>query len=417
MPSFMDRLKTSYDILTNKEAWVKVPQEDYIISSNPSSMNSRVSYDTSKAVLAPIINRISVDSAAIPLQHVKVDEFRQYKETVYSELNDRLTIRANIDQSGTAFIQDAVETMLDFGSCALVPVEISSNPKHGSFEILSLRVGVIEQWYNKSVEVSIYNELTGDRVQKTLPKEFVGIAYNPMYAVMNETNSTLRRLIDRLALLDRADGKLFSPQLDLIIQLPYSLRNDRRQAEADRRLATIEAQLEDSKRGIVYIDATEKITQLNRPVTNDLVNTVVSLTESLHAQLGLTPSIFSGTSTPEEMVYYNNRTILPIMKALSDAMIGSFFTRTAIRQGNSVMAFPNLFKMAPLSEFANAADKLTRNEIMTSNEVRAVVGLSPSSDPKADELRNKNINKPGDPSTENEVETPSDDKDKEQVNE
>ena len=408
MSSFMDRLKTSYNILTKKEDWVEVEPDSHITSLNPSSMNSRVSYDTSKAVLAPIINRISIDASSIPLQHVKVDEFRQYKETVYSELNDRLTIRANMDQSGTAFIQDAVGTMLSFGACALVPVEISSNPEHGSFEILSLRVATIDQWYNKSVGVSVYNELTGDRTYKVLSKEFVAIAYNPMYEVMNETNSTLRRLIDRLALLDLADGKLFSPQLDLIIQLPYTLRNDRRKAEADRRLETIEAQLDDSKYGIAYLDATEKITQLNRPVTNDLVNTVVSLTESLHAQLGLTPSIFSGAATPEEMVYYNNRTILPIVKSLSDAMIGSFFTRTAIRQGNSVMAFPSLFKMAPLSDFADAADKLTRNEIMTSNEIRSVVGMPPSADPEADTLRNKNLNKQADTSTEGTVETKSD---------
>ena len=413
MSNFMDRLKLSYNILTKKEAWVKVDQDNQITSSNPSSMNSRISYDTSKTVIAPIINRISIDGAAIPMRHVKVDEFRQYKETVDSELNDRLTIRANMDQSGTAFVQDAIGTMLTFGACALVPVEVSANPAHGSFDILSLRVGSIDQWYNKSVQVSVYNELTGDREQKVLPKEFVAIAYNPMSAVMNESNSTLRRLIDRLALLDRADGKLFSPQLDLIIQLPYSLKSDRRQAEADRRLEILQAQLDDSKYGIAYLDATEKVTQLNRPVTNDLVTTVVTLTETLHAQLGLTPSIFSGTASAEEMVYYNNRTILPIVNALAEAMLGSFFTRTAIRQGNTVMAFPSLFKMVPLIDFANAADKLTRNEIMTSNEVRAVVGLAPSVDPEADKLRNKNLNKQGDPSTEEAVEPQSDDKEKE----
>ena len=284
-------------------------------------------------------------------------------------------------------------TIYNTENFALVPIEVSNRPDQGQFDILSIRACEITQWYNESVEVSVYNELTGQRVEKVLPKGYAAVAYNPLYAVMNETNSTLKRLIDRLGLLDRADGKQFSPQLDLIIQLPYALKTTKRQTEADRRLSAIEAQLEESKYGIAYIDATEKVTQLNRPVTNDLVNTITALTESLHAQLGLTPSIFAGSATQDELISYNNRTILPIVKALTDAMIGTFFSRTAIRQGNSIMAFPSLFKMAPLSEFADSADKLTRNEIMTSNEVRAVIGLVPSSDPEADVLRNKNLNK------------------------
>jgi len=394
MPSFMDRLKTSYNILRNKESWVTVSPDDHIVSLSPTSITRRLSYDSQKTVLSPIVTRISIDAANIPLRHVLVDEYGQFKENRDSELNDRLTIRANLDQSGVAFLQDAVGTMLENGSCALVPIEISSNPNTGGFDILSLRVAPIVEWYNGAVRVSVYNELTGEREEKVLPKGFVGIAYNPLYSVMNEPNSTLKRLVDRLALLDMADGKQFSPQLDLIIQLPYTLKNDRRQAEADRRLETIQQQLDDSKYGIAYVDSTEKITQLNRPVTNTLFETVKELTESLHAQLGLTPSIFSGTATPEEMLMYNNRTILPIIKALTDAMVGSFFTRTAIRQGHTIMAFPDLFKMAPLSEFSAAADSLNRNEIMTSNELRAVIGLYPSRDPEADKLRNKNLNKP-----------------------
>ena len=231
------------------------------------------------------------------------------------------------------------------------------------------------------------------RVDKILDKGFVAICYNPLYAVMNEPNSTLRRLIDKLALLDTADARIYSNQLDLILQLPFTLKNDRMADEANRRLTLIEEQLYQRKYGIAYIDANEKLTQLNRPVTNTLFESIEGLTASLHSQLGLTPSIFSGTATQDELVLYNNRTVLPVVKALTDGMIGAFFSRTAIRQGNSIMAFPSLFKMAPLEIFADAADKLTRNEIMTSNEVRAVVGLRASDEPDADTLRNKNLNK------------------------
>lgn len=397
MAGFMDRLKTSYNVLANKVNWVEVPDGELISSSSPSSISNRVTYDNTKTVLAPIMTRIAIDVSAIPLRHVIVDEYGQFLETKHSELNDRLTIRANLDQSGAAFIQDAVMTMLSDGVCALVPVEITSNPNTGSYEITSLRVGRVNQWFNGAVEVSVYNELTGDRVEKILPKGYVAIAYNPLYPVMNEPNSTLRRLIDRLALLDQADGRQFSPQLDLIIQVPYTLKNERRQAEAERRLAVIEEQLHDSKYGIAYMDANEKITQLNRPVTNTLFETVTSLTESLHSQLGLTPAIFSGTASEEEILLYNNRTLLPIIKALTDAMVGSFFTRTAIRQGHTILPFPSLFKMAPLADFAEAADKLTRNEILSSNEVRAALGIHPAKDPEADELRNKNLNKQEEP--------------------
>lgn len=391
MTSLMERAKTSFNILFNRPPTIK--QTDTIISSTPTGMYSNLRYDTNRAVLAPVTTRIAIDAANIPVNHVIVDEEMQYVETKKSELNDRLTIMANIDQSGTAFIQDAVQTMLYTGACALVPVETSADPRFGSYDILSMRVGTITQWYNRSVEVEVYNENTGTKQPIILAKSFVAIAYNPMYAVINETNSTLRRLIDKLALLDVADGRLYSQQLDLILQLPYTTKHERRQEEAARRLAALEEQLYDRKYGVAYVDAAEKITQLNRPVTNALVETVEGLTESLHSQLGLTPSIFSGTAEESELVLYNNRTLLPIMKSLTDAMRGTFFSRTAITQGHSVMAFPNLFKMAPLETFADAADKLTRNEIMTSNEIRGRIGLPPSEDPEADKLRNKNLNK------------------------
>jgi hypothetical protein len=391
MPSFMDRLKLSYNILRNNRG-VDVGPEQMITSTVPSSIYSGLRYDTNNAVLSPIKTRIAIDASSIPVNHVLVNELGQFIEKRQSELNDRLTIMANVDQSGAAFIQDAVMTMLEDGACALVPIEISGIPSSGTYDILSMRVATITEWFNYSVRVSVYNELTGDRVERVLPKSFVAICYNPLYAVMNEPNSTLRRLIDKLALLDVADARLYSAQLDLVLQLPYTLKNERREAEAARRLESLEEQLYDRKYGVAYIDATEKVTQLNRPVTNTLLEAVEGLTSSLHSQLGLTPSIFAGTATEEELVAYNNRTILPIMKSLTDGMVGAFFSRTAIRQGNSVMVFPSLFKMAPLETTAEAVDKLTRNAIMTSNEVRAVFGLVPSEDPDADALRNKNLN-------------------------
>lgn len=410
MPSFMDRLRQSYNILRNRPT---VSQEEMRTSISPSSTFNRARYDTGQTVLAPIKTRIAIDAANMTIKHVLVDEFGQFLETRQSELNDRLTIMANIDQTGTAFIQDAVMTMLGESACALVPIEISSHPESGSFDILSIRVAKILEWYNRSVRLDVYNELVGDRTEIVLPKSYVAIAYNPLYAVMNEPNSTLRRVIDKLALLDVADGRLYSSQLDLVLQLPFTLKNDRRQEEALRRLEALEAQLYDRKYGIGYIDATEKLTQLNRPVTNSLAETVNSLMSDLHNQLGLTPTIFSGTATPEEILQYNNRTVLPIVKALTEAMIGAFFTRTAIRQGNSIMAFPNLFKMAPLSDFAQAADKLTRNAIMSSNEIRAAIGLRPSKEPDADALRNKNLNQSDNVLTENEDTVDDKDEDKE----
>lgn len=390
MPSFMDRLKLSYNVLRNKEPTVDDSQ--MVMSSAPPLVYSGLRYDTNASVLAPIKTRIAIDAANIPIKHVLVDELNQFLETRNSELNDRLSIMANVDQTGMAFIQDAVMTMLEEGACALIPVEISGPPNSGSYDILSMRVGTIVDWYNYSVRVEVYNEIVGERVEKVLPKSFVAICYNPLYAVMNEPNGTLRRLVEKLALLDSADNRLYSKHLDLVLQLPFTLKSDRRQTEAQRRLDTLEAQLYDTNYGIAYIDATEKVTQLNRPVTNSLFETVEALSTSLHSQLGLTPAVFSGTASQEEMLHYYNRTILPIMNTLADAMVGAFFSRTAIRQGNRIMVFPSLFKMAPLETFAEAADKLTRNAIMSSNEVRAVVGMRPHPDPDADALRNKNLN-------------------------
>jgi hypothetical protein len=394
--SLMDRAKRAYNILRDDYPTEQILPLEYRITSidNVAASVNRLRYDTSKSVLAPIQNRISIDASNVPIRHVLVDEYKQFLFVKESELNSRLTYMANIDQTGRAFIQDAVQSMLSEGAIALVPVEVSSNPRFGgSWDILSMRVGTISEWFNYSVRVNVYNELTGEREDKTLPKSFVAICYNPMYSVMNESNSTMKRLIDALALLDVADSRFYSPGLDLIVQLPYAVKTDKREAEAARRLDALEEQLKDRAYGIGYIDATEKVTQLNRPATNTLMDKVKTLTEALHNQLGLTPAIFSGTATQAEMIAYNNRTLLPVLNAIIDPMIGTFFTQTGITQGNSIMAFPNLFKMAPIDVVSESADKLTRNEIMSSNEVRAAIGLPKSMDTNADELRNKNLNK------------------------
>ena len=394
MASFMDRLKTSYNLFKVMGEGVEVQPEHHVTSMVPSMMNTRVSFDSTQAVLAPILTRISIDAAAIPLRHIMVDSEDEFVTVRKSELNDRLSIMANIDQTGRAFIQDSVKIMLEEGAVALVPVEFTSRDiGDPALEILSIRAGIITEWFNRSVQVSVYNEMIGERVEKTLPKHFIAIAYNPLYSVMNDRNSTLRRLINKLALLDRSDSATYSNNLDLILQMSFALKNDRLAAEAQRRIENLEEQLSNTRYGIGYIDANEKITQLNRPVNNALVENVASLTDSLHSQLGLTPNVFSGEASQEEMIAYNNRTVLPIMNALGDAMIGAFFSRTSIRQGHRVRAIPDLFKMVPLTQFSEAADSLTRNEIMTSNEIRAQIGLRPSLEPEADNLRNKNLNK------------------------
>jgi hypothetical protein len=321
-----------------------------------------------------------------------IDESDRFIEVKKSELNDRLSLMANLDQTGRAFIQNSVMTMLNEGACALVPIEVSSNPKAGTFEILSIRVGTITEWFSYDVRVSVYNELIGDRVEIMLPKSFVAIPYNPFYSVMNESTSTLRRLKDKLALLDSADGRLYSQKLDLLLQLPYVLKGDKREEEATRRLRIIEDQLYESKYGIAYTDINEKVIQLNRPVTNTLLDSVDGLKKDLYNELGLTESIVNGTADDEAMIAYINRTIVPIIDAITEAMIGTFFTRTAIRQGNTIRAFPNLFKMVGLEKFSEASDKLTRNAIMSSNEIRGVLGLKPDESPDSDSLRNKNLN-------------------------
>jgi len=390
--SFMDRAKRAISIF--REPTPATIFTDYQVSriSSLTASKGAMRYDSTRSVLAPIQNRIAIDAAAIPIRHILVDEFDKFVGVKQSELNDRLTYMANIDQTGPAFIQDGVQTMLGEGVAALVPVEFMPIGDN-QFEILSIRVGSITQWYNDSVIVRVYNDAIGDTQEIRLPKSFVAIAQNPMYPVMNESNSTMRRLIDALALLDVADSRFYSPGLDIIVKLPYVVKSERKAEEAGRRLDALEAQLKDRQYGIGYIDASEQVTQLNRPATNTLLDKVDKLTNQLYSQLGVPPTIFTGEASQEELVSYLNRTVLPVLNALTQAMVGTFFSRTAIRQGNSIRGLPSLFKMAPVEVMAEAADKLTRNEIMSSNEVRAEFGLVKREEQSADELRNKNLNR------------------------
>lgn len=390
MPGFIDRAKVAWDVLNSKipdmtlEASIPSFQESYVNAWR----------DSQASVLAPIKTRIAIDASSVPIRHVIVDGDDRYKDTKRGHLDDRFNLKANIDQTGRDLVKDLVMTMLEDGAAAIVPVVTSTSAVDStSYDILDMRVGRVLEWYNKSVKLHVYNVAVGQRVEVTLPKTYVAMCYNPLYSIMNEPNSTLKRLIDKLALLDVADSKINSPNLDMILHLPYALRGSKKSAEADARLAALVSQLQNSNYGMAYVDATEKITQLNRPVTNSLQEQVLYLEAKLHAQLGLSEAVFNGTADSEEMLGYYNRTIRPILDSITDSVKNSFLTKTAISQGQSIMAFQDLFKMAPVEVLAEAADKFTRNEIMTSNEVRSALGLKPSSDPGADELRNKNLNK------------------------
>lgn len=347
-----------------------------------------------RSIVTAVLNRIAIDVASIPIQHVRVDENGRYSETIDSSLNRCLSLYANKDQTGRAFIQDVVMSMCDEGCVAIVPVDTSLNPKNTmSYSIDSLRVGRITQWYPDDVRIEIYDDNAGIKKEVTLPKSFVAIVENPLYSVMNEPSSTLRRLIRKLNILDAIDEQSGSGKLDMIIQLPYTVRSEANKARANDRIKSIEMQLTGSKYGIAYADATEKITQLNRPVENNLMNQITYLTSMLYGQLGITESVINGTADEREMLNYNNRTIEPIISAIVDAMKWKFLSKTARSQGQSIMFFRDPFRLVPVEELANIADKFIRGEILSPNEFRAIVGYKPVADPEADELRNRNLNK------------------------
>ena len=345
-----------------------------------------------RSIVTSVYNRIALDASAISIQHVRLDDNGRFSSVIESGLNNCLTLDANMDQTGRAFIQDVVMSMLDEGCVAIVPVDTTLDPAvTSSFDINTMRVGKIIEWRPKHVKVRIYNEKTAKKEEVILSKKEVAIVENPLYAVMNEPNSTMQRLIHKLSLLDITDEQTASGKLDLIIQLPYVIRTEAKKQQAENRRKDIEMQLAGSKYGIAYADGTEKITQLNRSVENNLMKQIEYLTNNLYGQLGITQTILDGSADDKTMLNYYNRTIEPIVSAIVDEMKRKFLTKTARSQGQSILFFRDPFKLVPVNDIAEIADKFTRNEILTSNEIRQIIGIKPSEDPKADELRNSNI--------------------------
>lgn len=395
--SFFDRVKNSWNAFFYEEAKRDTPlsisSTVYGYSSTIRNDRKRLSYGNDKSLIASLYNHIAVDCAAVTMKHVKVDTNGVYSETMNSTLNTCLTLSANLDQTGRELILDAVYSMFDEGHVVILPVEVDDNLiENGSYNILTMRTGRVTQWYPKSVRIEAYDDRVGYKKEITLPKQDVAIIENPFYATMNQHNSTLRRLIHKLNLLDAIDDQSGSSKLDLIIQLPYTIRGEAKRAQADKRKEDIENQLANSKYGIAYVDATEKITQLNRSADNNLMSQVEYLTSMLYSQLGITQSVFDGTADEKTMLNYYNRTIEPILSAIADEMTRKFLTQTARTQGQIIKFIRDPFRLVPVNEMAEIADKFTRNEILSSNEVRAIVGYKPVSDERANELRNRNLN-------------------------
>lgn len=346
-----------------------------------------------KSVVGAIYNRIALDVAAVDIKHVRLDQNGVFKEVLQTSLNECLTIDANIDQTGRALVFDTVLSMFDEGCIAVVPTDATMDiRKTGSFDVLSLRTAKIKQWRPRTLRVEVYNEATGRHQEVDVPKNHTAVIENPFYSIMNEQNSVLKRLVHKMNALDAIDKQSGSSKLDLIIQLPYTIKSDLRQEQADKRKKKIEEQLENSKYGIAYIDSTEHVTQLNRPVDNNLMSQIEYLTRMLYSQLGITEEVMNGTADEKTMLNYNNRTIGPILTTICEEMSRKFLTKTARSQGQSIEFFNDPFKLVPVSQIAEIADKFTRNEIMSSNEIRGIVGYKPVDDPRANELRNKNLN-------------------------
>ena len=396
--TFGDRLKHAWNAFLNKDPTSFY--RDIGISHSYRPDRPRLTRGNERSIVTSVYNRIALDVAAINVQHVRLDENNRFLSVIDSGLNGCLTVEANIDQTGRAFLQDVVMSMLDEGCVAIVPVDTTFNPEiTGSYDINSMRTGKILDWYPNHVRVRVYNEKTGLKEDIELPKKTVAIIENPLYAVINEPNSTMQRLIRKLNLLDVVDEQSSSGKLDLIIQLPYVIKTEARRQQAENRRKDIETQLAGSKYGIAYTDGTERITQLNRSVENNLMKQIEYLTSMLYSQLGITQSILDGTADDKTMLNYYNRTIEPILSAIVDEMKRKFLTKTARSQLQSILFFRDPFKLVPVNEISEIADKFTRNEIMTSNEIRQIVGMKPSDDPKAEELRNKNLSQPKDEQT------------------
>lgn len=390
--SFGSRLKHAWNAFTGN---VQMNYRDLGMSHSYRADRPRMSRGNERSIVTSVYNRIALDVAALNVQHVWLDENGRFLSVIDDGLNNCLTLEANVDQTARSFVQDVVISMFDEGSVAIVPVDTTTDPNvSGSYDIQSLRVGQILDWYPQHIRARVYNEQTGRKEDIVVPKSAVAIIENPLYAVINEPNSTMQRLIRKLNLLDVIDEQSGSGKLDLIIQLPYVIKTEARRQQAENRRKDIESQLSGSKYGIAYTDGTEHITQLNRSVNNNLMSQIEYLTSMLYSQLGITQSILDGTADEKTMLNYNNRTIEPIISAIVDEMKRKFLTKTARSQRQSISFFRDPFKLVPVNEIAEIADKFTRNEIMTSNEIRQVVGMKPSDDPRADELRNKNLSEP-----------------------
>lgn len=393
MPSLGDRIQHAWNAFRNTRD-PTMTYVDYGRSSYTRPDRVRFSRGNERSIVTALYNRMAMDAASIEINHVRLDDDNRYAETMDSGLNTCLTLSANIDQTGRAFRQDIYMSLFDEGCIAIVPVETDIDPDNGSFKIESMRTGKIVQWYPQQVKVRLYDERTGEHAEIIVPKKSTAIIENPFYAVMNESNSTMKRLIRKLNLLDAIDEQSGSGKLDLIIQLPYVVKSETRKSQAEERRQSIEDQLANSPFGIAYIDGTERITQLNRPVENNLMKQIEYLTSMLYSQLGMTQSILDGTADDKTMLNYYSRIIEPLVATVVDEMKRSFLTKTARTQKQSIMFFRDPFKLVPVNDLAEIADKFTRNEIASSNEMRQVLGWKPSKDPKADQLINSNLNHP-----------------------
>ena len=388
------RLKHAWNaFVNNKDPTIRY--QDYGSGYSIRPDRPRLTRGNERSIVTSVYNRIALDAAAISIQHCKLDDDGRFLNPIDSKLNRCLNLEANIDQTGRAFIQDVVMSMIDEGCVAMVPVETTADPKlTESYDILQMRTGKILEWYPRHVRVRIYNDRTGQKEEITLPKSMVGIVENPLFAVMNEPSSTMQRLIRKLSLLDVTDEQTASGKLDLIIQLPYIIKSEARRQQAEQRRKDIEMQLAGSKYGIAYTDGTEKITQLNRSLENNLMKQIEYLTNMLYSQLGITQTILDGTADEKTMLNYYSRTIEPIVSAIVDEMKRKFLSKTARAQNQSIVFFRDPFKLVPVADLAELGDKMTRNEILTSNEIRQIMGFKPSDDPKADQLINSNISQP-----------------------
>lgn len=393
MPSFFERLKHGWNAFRGRDR----PQTNsYGESSWARPDRIRLRTGSERTIITAIYNRIAMDVASNKIEHVKIDENGRYRENVTDHLNDCLTVEANVDQTSRAFIQDVVLSMFDEGCIAIVPTDATIDPERSdSFDIVSMRTAKIVQWFPRSVTVEVYDDRTGRKVQRNYEKRIVSIIENPFYTVMNEPNSILQRLIRKLALLDQIDEQAGAGKLDLIIQLPYVIKSDARREQAEKRRKDIETQLSETKYGIAYTDGTERITQLNRPIENNLMKQIEYLMDLLYSQLGITPEILNGTADEKTMLNYNTRTIEPILSAITDEMKRKFISKTARSRGHSIMFSSDPFRLVPIANIADIADKFTRNEILSPNELRGIIGFKPNDDPESDELRNRNINQNG----------------------